>query len=806
MFRVGFVFVLGIVIVLQALPAAAAEPDGDEQALQAIGLATDGTALLSFFNLRSDPTPDPKHLDALIRRLADRSAAVRDATMAELVARGAPTVPALRRAANDLDDAGRADLARVCLKRIEGPAAGELSAAAARLLAVRKPAGAAAALLRFLPFAEDDASAEAVIAALGDTALVNGAPESALLNSLQSSSSAQRAAAAEVLCRTDQAAAQAAVRSLLHDPKPLVRARAALALGQCNDAEAVPVLIELLGELPAGRWAPIEQFLHGLAGDWAPNTKGSGDDAVARKILHDAWAAWWNNTDAPTLVAEFRKQTLSADDHVRIARLIVQLSDGSFRVRDRAAAELVATGPKAAGLLHQASRSAEPERARRADLCLKRIGQAKRPLPPEAARLLAMRRPQHAAQVLLDYLPFAEDEAMAAEVQTALGLVAMVDGKPNADLRSALADREPVRRAAAAEALCKSGGPALHDAVRPLLRDPDPRVRLRTAVALASSGDRSGVAALIDLLPDLPAETVEPGLEFLAGLAGEKAPDVTLGSDDAGRAKWRAAWAAWWKDNAATVPLTRTGAPGLLGLTLISELRLNNQQGRVIEVGRDGKIRWQIDNLQYPVDVWALPGERVLIAEYSAARVTERDRKGNVLWEFRCQRGQPVNTQRLQNGNTFIATNAELFEVDRAGKVVWTIPQPNGVIAAYRAPSGEIVCLTNHGQCLWLDTKGKELRNVPSQRDASWTSGIDVTPAGQVLVSRPNQSKVTLIDRAGKTVWEVDVPQVTTATRLPNGHVLTASYNGRRVTELDRGGKVVWEYKDDFMPYRVRRR
>src|SRR5206468_5361387 len=61
-------------------------------------------------------------------------------------------------------------------------------------------------------------------------------------------------------------------------------ARAALALGQCNDPAAVPVLIELLGELPAGRCTTIEQFLQGLAGDWSPDTKGSGDDAVARKI------------------------------------------------------------------------------------------------------------------------------------------------------------------------------------------------------------------------------------------------------------------------------------------------------------------------------------------------------------------------------------------------------------------------------------------------------------------------------------------------------------------------------------------
>src|SRR5262245_515374 len=138
MFGVRLFILVSTVSFVAVEPGAAAEPDGDEQALQAAGQATDGPALLAFFGLRADPRPDPKHLDDLTRRLADSSAAVREPALAELVARGAPAVPALRQAANDLDDAGRADLARICLKRIEGSAAAELSAAAARLLAARK--------------------------------------------------------------------------------------------------------------------------------------------------------------------------------------------------------------------------------------------------------------------------------------------------------------------------------------------------------------------------------------------------------------------------------------------------------------------------------------------------------------------------------------------------------------------------------------------------------------------------------------------------------------------------------------------
>ena len=34
----------------------------------------------------------------------------------------------------------------------------------------------------------------------------------------------------------------------------------------------------------------------------------------------------------------------------------------------------------------------------------------------------------------------------------------------------------------------------------------------------------------------------------------------------------------------------------------------NNSNGRVAEVGRDGKLRWQVTNLKYPVDAIVLPG------------------------------------------------------------------------------------------------------------------------------------------------------------------------------------------------------
>ena len=75
------------------------------------------------------------------------------------------------------------------------------------------------------------------------------------------------------------------LRNLLTDPSPKVRKDAALKLAKANDAQAIPILIDLLAELPANDRQPIEKFLTALAGEWAPVTRLGSEDRIARKIL-----------------------------------------------------------------------------------------------------------------------------------------------------------------------------------------------------------------------------------------------------------------------------------------------------------------------------------------------------------------------------------------------------------------------------------------------------------------------------------------------------------------------------------------
>jgi HEAT repeat protein len=798
-----------------AEPTAAPQPRDtgpDEQVLLAAGLPAGGPELVDFLQQRARLDTDTEALLALTDRLAAVDPRDRAAAATALIARGAVALPVLRRAVNDLGDPDRAARARRCVHLIEGDAGGALPAAAVRLLAQRKQTGAVEALLAYLPAAETDVVVREVAAALSALAFADGKPHPALLKALEDSVALRRAVAGEALARKDQPEPQAAVRKLLRDPKPVVRLRAALALAQADDVEAIPVLIDLLADVAAPERQKIEEKLQELAGEWAPNPSLGGDDEISRRIRRDAWAGWWRNTDGPALLDEFRRRTLTPANHARITAFIEKLGDEEFEARQRAATDLVAFGSLALPLLRKATQSTDLERARRAEECVKEIIDHGKPLPHVAPRLLALRKPAGAVEALLDYLPYAEEDAVA-DVQSALATLCLRDGKPDPALVKALEDKDSSRRCVAAEAIIHGGLPGERDAIVRLLRDSDPVVRLRVALALAARRDRMAIPVLIESLAEEPTYWSANAEDLLYRLAGDKAAALRgdLTPDQAGRRKHRDAFAAWWKEAGETVDLSvlEEGPQRQLGYTLLVEA--NGNAGRVLEMGRDGKPRWIITELNFPVDAHVLDGNRVLIAEYHGQRVTERDLKGKIIWKKDNLGSTPTNAQRLPNGNTFIATVNQLMIVDRSGAMVWSHPFP-GLEAAAKARDGTIVCLTSDQNCVVLTAAGKEIRRFPAPRNpSSWPSGIDLLANGHILISHPfggnGQDYVTEVTREGKTVWQAKAPTgCTTATRLPNGHTLLACQPQMTVTEVDCTGKVVKEDKYGFMVWRARRR
>ncbi len=522
------------------------------------------------------------------------------------------------------------------------------------------------------------------------------------------------------------------------------------------------------------------------------------------KLLRDAKVV----TDGPGLLAFLRARTLDEGDVAKLEALVRQLGDDSFEEREKASRALAAYGRLALPFLRTGAKDRDAEIARRSQDALAALAAGPGPeLSVAALHLIARRQPEGAAAVLLRYLPFADDAFVEEEAFEALAAVAVRDGRADPAVRQALADKAPLRRAAAARALGRARDAAVRAPVRKLLEDTDARVRLEAAQALVLAREKEAVPALIDLLRGDAPDVAGRAEALLFQIAGDKTPAASAGDGSvAARARWRDAWAAWWKANADGTDLSRVGeGERKLGLVLVAE---TSGGQRVWEYGREGTERWALSGFSWPMDVRVLPGGHVLVADSSDQGVTERDSSGKVVWQ---KRGDALAAQRLPNGNTFICQHAHLVEVDPAGKEVAThAPGGDTLTDALRLPNGHVVYMTTRGVLKEITWPGsKEVRTLKlSDAPANGTDWyrIEQGPGGRFLLASHTDGRVFEIDAAGKVLWEHKVPQAYSATRLANGNVLIATAESRRLIEVDRQHKVVSERQTKGYMGRVRAR
>jgi HEAT repeat protein len=769
----------------------------DEMVLKSAGIATDGPSLLEFFRNRNRPDLPAKQLAALVENLKANDRATREKAAVELTILGPAALPALRAVAADPDLGEAAALARRCLKTMEHSGT-EITASASRLLLLRKPTGSGDALLTFLPRAENENVLGEIKEALSTVAYPNGKADPTLLKALADDNPLRRATAIEVLCANGQAEPRASLRKLLEDPVPMVRFRAAIALSQTNDVKSVSALITLLGDLQVEDAHVALEVLYSLAGEKAPKTP-PGADADTRGKCRDAWKTWWDGIEDAAVLEEFRKRTLNEGDREKCLELIGKLGDDAFKVRAKATDDLRAMGVGIVPLLRQFANDDDPEVGRRVRDCLEELDKDKTAtLPANLPRLVAVRKPAGAAEALIRFVPFAEDDFTRTEIQNAMNLVAYMDGKPDPVLARHLDDKSPHRRAAAAVALCQ--GPLGDNlaAVKKLLDDKDPYVRMQTALSLAGARHREAVPVLIALVEELPEGKAYSVDDYLTRLAGDKKP-AGLPEGDAQRAKRREMWDAWWKEKGDQVTLVDRNPPLLAERFLGYTLMVQPQNQQVQELGADGKVRWTIAGLQNPTDAHMLRGERVLIVENGSQTVSERNLRGDVLWKKQVQNIWPFSAQRLSNGNTLVVGNNGIVEVDRSGKEVFTFNrQFNDIMSAGKTRMGQYVFVTRQ-QVITLDNAGKEVKNLNLNQTQIHSNCNDVLPNGNVLVVGSAivggvwTQKAMEFDTTGKVVWEAPVVQPIAVARLPNGNTVVTAQNAwpGHVTELDRKGQVV---------------
>lgn len=267
---------------------------GDEQLLRAAGIATDDRSLLDFFRKQTADVETLQQARLLIEQLGSDSFPVREQASANLSAFGPMVLPILQKTIRQTSDLEVRRRAHEAVRQLQSRWPASLTAAAARLLGLRKPFGTAETLLAFLPGPQDESVGEEIRNTLIAVASSDGVVNPVFVNALASPVPARRTAAAVTLCRIGAGEHWPAVRKLLQDSEASVRLQVACELASAGDRQAVSVLIELLAQLPAEQAEQAEELLYRLAGPNAPPLP-LGHDPTAQCKCRDAWQIWWRH-------------------------------------------------------------------------------------------------------------------------------------------------------------------------------------------------------------------------------------------------------------------------------------------------------------------------------------------------------------------------------------------------------------------------------------------------------------------------------------------------------------------------------
>ena len=499
----------------------------------------------------------------------------------------------------------------------------------------------------------------------------------------------------------------------------------------------------------------------------------------------------------PKLVAFFRTRSLTDSELPRIEALVRDLGEESFKAREEAMRTLLKRGPAVSDYLRKVTQGDDLEAVRRAEklLSVLREGDLSPEVRAAAVRVLSRTESADKVPVLLGFFPYTDHELVAEEVRRALAEVPMPDGRPHPALVAALKDVVPARRGVSGEVLARVRG--FRDQVKPLLKDDDPAVRMRVAQGLILARDADAVAVLIDAIPEVLPSQSWNGKDLLLRLAeGKSPPMIQAGSDAASRKKYRDAWLDWWDKNKKTIDLARLDKKtDFLGHTVCVLLDMN----QIVEMNQAKEIVWKLENIGFPLDLQVLATGNILIAEYQAGRVTERDTQNNIYWTKEIN--NPLMAQRLDGGRTFIATDTSWHEFERDGTETASVGLANAerMMKVAKMPNGNVVALTTAPRIVFFDPRGKELSSFPVGIEARLFGGrLHVTPNGRVLVPFNQEDKVVEFDQTGKQTWSVSVPHPVAAVRLANGHTLVTSMLPETgAVEFDGTGREVWSYQAD---------
>ena len=780
---------LGLAFWVSLQPLYSEELSTERELLKTAGFNPANTqTLIPLFKGRSSSIPSKANIEKLIAQLINGNPEEKLAAKKDLICMGDYVISTLKKASGEILDTASEKNLKDCIELLEGKGSENLISSALKVIASEGKTESSEVLFAYLPFAAEEVlrnECESTLKALFVTSTTSGA---VFEKTLTDPNPYKRAVAAEILVRKGNPKQIAMAKSLLNDASSLVRTRLVLAFLEQKDRIAMPTALKLLASDSKDTSSLIETALANMAGEWAIQGP-KNDDSISRSINQAAWEGWWKSINEQDLLAVLRESTAPK---TMIAEADKIFKDNNIElIKKYINSKSFKSNPALqAFLLNRAAFDINIAKLIEPDSNAIKLQLQSNQVTPALIRLITLVRPANAIEIILAYIPSCHDDNIQDLLGECLGLYLNDQNTiPPALIAASTSIVEEIRTFAG-RVLAKSSNEIAQKVCTTLLADSSARVRFEVARESIKNQNKSAIPILIELITKVPAEKAETIDQTLRAIAKDKSPDSKNDSKaDA------AAWNTWWQKEGTQLVLT-PGAKtqeALKNFLVVESFNQEKKSGRVFLINPSGKTLWEIANLSNPTDALLLPNNKILITEQGANRITERDTKGNISWEKSAT--NPFLSQRLSNGNIFIASRNKLVEVSRNGNEIFSFSYPNEtILAACKTRTNEYALLSYNGVFLKLDSKGNEVSKsrIPFPTNFGINGGA-ITQNDRVLVSIPTLNKIMEFNFSGQATWESTITMPGIPTKLPNGNVVAPSLNGSKIVEIQMDGKIIYE-------------
>ena len=777
---------LGLAFWVSLQPLYSEELSTERELLKTAGFNPANTqSLIPLFKGRSSSIPAKASIEKLIAQLINGNPEEKLAAKKDLICMGDYVISTLKKALGEILDPASEKNLKECIELVEGKGSENLISAALKVIASEGKAESSEVLFAYLPFAAEEILRNECESTLRGLFTTSG---TVFEKTLTDPNPYKRAVAAEILVRKGNPKQISMAKSLLNDTSSLVRTRLVLAFLEQKDRVAMPTALKLLASDSKDTSSLIETALATLAGELAIQGP-KNDDSISRSINQAAWAGWWKSINEQDLLTLLRESTapiamiteadkVFKDNNIELIKKYI--NSKSFKSNPALQAFLL----NRAAFDMNIAKLIEPD-----SNAIKLLLQSNQ-VTPALIRLITLVRPANAIEIILAYIPSCNDDNIQDLLGECLGLYLNDQNTPPPALIAASTSSIEEIRTFAGRVLAQSPNEIAQKTCTTLLSDSSVRVRFEVARESIKNQNKSAIPTLIELMTKVPAEKAEAIDQTLRAIAKEKSPESKNDSKaDA------AAWNTWWQKEGTQLVLTPgfKNQEALKNFLVVESFNQEKKSGRVFLVTPSGKTLWEITNLSNPTDALLLPNNKILITEQGANRITERDTKGNISWEKSVT--NPFHSQRLSNGNIFIASRNKIVEVGRNGNEIFSFSYPNEtILAACKTRTNEYALLSYNGVFLKLDSKGNEVSKsrIPFPTNFGINGGA-ITQNDRVLVSIPTLNKIMEFNFSGQSTWESTITMPGIPTKLPNGNVVAPSLNGSKIVEIQMDGKIIYE-------------